>query len=142
MTRKPTGIQNSDWTTTGQAMNCLVPLSPWSAPAIEQRGTIGRKTIMEESCRVSRKRTKTESSKTPHPTSTNRVKWVKDGQLSHRQKKKALKTWEQDARQIATANNEGMAARDEGGTGSDPKLADVVQAKDKMSENPKHKRSR
>jgi hypothetical protein len=67
---------------------------------------------------------------------------VKDGQLSHRQKKEALKTWEQDARQIATANNEGMAARDEGGTGSDPKLADVVQAKDKMSEKPKHKRSR
>ena len=55
---------------------------------------------------------------------------------------KLFKTWEQDARQIATANNEGMAARDEGGTGSDPKLADVVQAKDKMSEKPKHNRSR
>src|SRR6202047_3430199 len=66
---------------------------------------------------------------------------VKGGQLSHRQKKEALKTWEQDARQIATANNEGMASR-EGGTGSDSKLADVVQAKDKMSEKPKHNRSR
>ena len=66
---------------------------------------------------------------------------VKDGQLSHRQKKEALKTWEQDARQIATANNEGMAANDEGGTGGDPKLADVVRAKEKMSEKPKHKRS-
>jgi hypothetical protein len=65
---------------------------------------------------------------------------VKDEQLSHRQKKQALKTWEQDARQMATANNEGMAANDEGGTGGDPKLADVVRAKEKMSERPKHKR--
>ena len=57
---------------------------------------------------------------------------VKDRQLSHRQKKEALKTWEQDARQIATANNEGMAANDEGGTGGNPKLADVVRAKEKL----------
>jgi hypothetical protein len=65
---------------------------------------------------------------------------VKDDQLSHRQKKQALKTWEQDARQMATANNEGMGANDEGGTGSDPELADVVRAKEKMRERPKHKR--
>ena len=64
-----------------------------------------------------------------------------DDQLSHRQKQQALEAWKQDARQIATANNEGMAANDdEGGTGGDPKLADVVQAKEQMSENPKHKR--
>jgi hypothetical protein len=67
---------------------------------------------------------------------------VKDRQLSHRQKKEALKTWEQDARQIATANNEGMAANDEGRTGGDPKLADVVRAKEKMRKKAKHKRSR
>jgi hypothetical protein len=65
---------------------------------------------------------------------------VKDDQLSHRQKKQALKTWEQDARQIATANNEGMAANDEGGTRGDPELADVARAKEKMRERPKHKR--
>jgi hypothetical protein len=67
---------------------------------------------------------------------------AKDSELSHRQKKEALKTWEQDARQIATANNEGMAANDEGRTGGDPKLADVVRAKHKMSEKPKHRRPR
>jgi sRNA-binding protein len=66
---------------------------------------------------------------------------AKDGQLSHRQKKEALKTWEQHARQVATANNESVAADNEGGTGGDPKLADVVRAKAKMSEKPKHKRS-
>jgi hypothetical protein len=38
------------------------------------------------------------------------------------------------------ANNEGMAANDEGGTGGDPKLADGVRLKKKMSEKPKHKR--
>jgi len=59
---------------------------------------------------------------------------VKDDQLSHRQKKQALKTWEQDARQMATANNECMGANDEGGTGGDPELADVVRAKEKMRE--------
>jgi len=67
---------------------------------------------------------------------------VKDGQLSRRQKKQALKTWEQDARQIAMANNEGMAANDEGGAAGDPKLSDVVRAKYKMREKAKHKRSR
>jgi hypothetical protein len=66
---------------------------------------------------------------------------VRDGQLSHRQKKEALKTWEQDARQVATANNEGMGANDEGGTGGDAKLADVVRAKEQMSKKPKYKRS-
>jgi hypothetical protein len=65
---------------------------------------------------------------------------AKDGELSHRQKKEALKTWEQDARQIATANNEGMAANNEGRRGGDPKLADVVRAKHKMSEKPKQRR--
>jgi hypothetical protein len=57
---------------------------------------------------------------------------AKDGQLSYREKREALKTWEQDARQIATANNEGMAANEEGRRGGDPKLADVIRAKKKM----------
>jgi hypothetical protein len=65
---------------------------------------------------------------------------VKDRQLSHRQKKQAFKTWDKDARQVATANNEGMGANDEGGTGGGAKLADVVRAKVKMSGKPKYKR--
>ena len=56
-------------------------------------------------------------------------------------RRKLSKLGEQDARQVATANNESMAANNEGGTGGDPMLADVVRAKAKMSEKPKHKRS-
>ena len=56
-------------------------------------------------------------------------------------RRKLSKLGEQDARQVATANNEGMAVNNEGGTGGDHKLADVVRAKAKMSEKPKHKRS-
>jgi hypothetical protein len=62
---------------------------------------------------------------------------VKDAQLSHRQKKQALKNWEQDERQVATANNEGMGANDEGDTGGGPKLADVVRAKQQMRKKSK-----
>ena len=39
---------------------------------------------------------------------------VKDNALSHDEKKNALKTWEQDARQLLTASNEGMPGSDEG----------------------------
>jgi hypothetical protein len=101
------------------------------------------KTIMERSGIMPRISKTLKNRKPENPAShfDKPSEVVKDGQLSHRQKKEALRTWEQDTRQIATANNEGMAARDEGGTGSDSKLADVVQAKDKMSEKPKHKRS-
>jgi hypothetical protein len=39
---------------------------------------------------------------------------IQDDALSHRDKKNALKTWEQDERQLLTAGNEGMPRRDEG----------------------------
>ena len=67
---------------------------------------------------------------------------VKDKDLSHEEKKKALNTWEQDARQLMTASNEGMAGCDEGVTKDDQhQFGQVVRAKDKLGEKPKHKPS-
>jgi hypothetical protein len=45
---------------------------------------------------------------------------VKDKNLSWEEKEKALKTWEQDARQLLTASNEGMTGSDEGLARNDP----------------------
>lgn len=67
---------------------------------------------------------------------------VKATDLSHKDKKKALNTWEQDARQLLTASNEGMPGCDEGVTKDDPhQFGQVVRAKDKLGEKPKHKPS-
>ncbi|SDR63702.1 hypothetical protein SAMN05519103_08939 [Rhizobiales bacterium GAS113] len=65
-----------------------------------------------------------------------------DRSLSSSEKKEALDTWEQDARQLLTASNEGMAAKDEGSSLEDsPKLGQVVREKIKRGEKPKHKPS-
>lgn len=63
-----------------------------------------------------------------------------DGELSRGEKKQALDTWEQDARQLLTASNEGMPGRDEGASRADlPKLGEVIRAKADMGEKPKPK---
>lgn len=65
---------------------------------------------------------------------------VEDKALSHDEKKKALNTWEQDERQLMTASNEGMAAADEGIKKNESnRLDEVVEAKHKIGEKPKHK---
>ena len=67
---------------------------------------------------------------------------VQDKALSHEEKKKALGTWEQDERQLLTASNEGMPGRDEGlQPDDDNRLGEVVRAKGKIGEKPKHKPS-
>ena len=67
---------------------------------------------------------------------------VQDAALSHDEKKKTLNTWEQDERQLLTASNEGMPGSDEGVRKDDRnRLGEVVQAKDKIGEKPKHKPS-
>lgn len=63
-----------------------------------------------------------------------------DGDFSRGEKKKALETWEQDARQLLTASNEGMPGKDEGTSPEDaPKLGEVVRAKAGIGEKPKPK---
>jgi hypothetical protein len=65
---------------------------------------------------------------------------VQDKTLSREEKKKALSTWEQDARQLLTASNEGMPGSEEGAQPDDHhRLGEVVRAKDTMGE--KHKPS-
>ena len=67
---------------------------------------------------------------------------VHDDALSRDEKKKTLNTWEQDERQLLTASNEGMAGSDEGvRKGGDNRLGEVVRAKEKIGEKPKHKPS-
>jgi hypothetical protein len=65
---------------------------------------------------------------------------VRDSELSRDEKKKALDCWEQDARQLMTASNEGMPGRDEGVDPDDHhQMGQVVRAKDEMGEKPTHK---
>ena len=67
---------------------------------------------------------------------------VADESLSTAEKKKALDTWEQDARQLLTASNEGMPGRHEGIAADDaPKLGEVIRAKADIGEKPKPKPS-
>jgi hypothetical protein len=67
---------------------------------------------------------------------------VQDKALSHDEKKRALNTWEQDERQLLTASNEGMAGSEEGLQSHDGnRLGEVVRAKGKVGEKPKHKPS-
>jgi len=54
----------------------------------------------------------------------------------------ALNTWEQDARQMLTASNEGMAGSDEGRKRDNHhRLGEVVRAKAQVGEKPKQKPS-
>jgi hypothetical protein len=67
---------------------------------------------------------------------------IKDSDLSHADKRQALDTWEQDARQLMTASNEGMPGKEEGlETIKNNPLDEVVQAKDKIGEKPADKPS-
>lgn len=66
----------------------------------------------------------------------------KDKDLSPKEKKKALNVWEQDARQLLTASNEGMPGSEEGASQSDHRgLGEVERAKDKMGDKPNRKAS-
>lgn len=66
-----------------------------------------------------------------------------DQDLSDEEKAKALNTWEQDARQLMTASNEGMAGSAEGAAPEDHHgFGEVVRAKAKIGRTPKHKSSR
>jgi hypothetical protein len=65
---------------------------------------------------------------------------VTDEGLSTKEKKKALDTWEQDAHQLLTASNEGMPGSDEGVAPEDShRFGEVVRAKVKLGDKPKHK---
>jgi len=65
-----------------------------------------------------------------------------DEALSHEEKAKALNTWEEDARQLMVASNEGMAESDESAQSDDQdRFSEVARAKAKIGKKPKHKPS-
>ena len=64
---------------------------------------------------------------------------VKDASLSPIEKKEALENLEQDAHQLLTASNEGMAPQSDHLRKYEPKLDEVVKAKTRIGEKPKHK---
>jgi hypothetical protein len=65
-----------------------------------------------------------------------------DNCLSLEEKKQALNTWEQDARQLLTASGEGMAGSKEGVRPADHhRLGEVIRAKEEIGQKPKHKAS-
>jgi hypothetical protein len=67
---------------------------------------------------------------------------VTDPELSHKEKKKALETLEQDAHQLATASNEGMAPeKEEAVVGREPKLDEIVKAQQQLGVKPAQKRA-
>jgi hypothetical protein len=66
---------------------------------------------------------------------------VKDPELSKTDKKKALENLEQDAHQLMTASNEGMAPEDDAVLSCEPKLDEVVKAQQRIGEKPQNKPS-
>jgi hypothetical protein len=65
-----------------------------------------------------------------------------DADLSDEEKRQALDTWEQDARQMLTASSEGMEGDNEGLDQSDThRLAEVMRAKANIGAKPKHRPS-
>jgi hypothetical protein len=67
---------------------------------------------------------------------------VKDRRLSQDEIRKALNTWEQDARQLMTASNEGMPGPEEGLDPDDHhQMGQVVRAKEQIGEKPTHKQA-
>ena len=66
---------------------------------------------------------------------------VADGHLSQSEKKEALETLAQDAHQLNTASNEGMAPLDDRVRENEPQLGKVVAAQQAIGEQHKHKPS-
>jgi hypothetical protein len=67
---------------------------------------------------------------------------VEHSLLTLQEKRKALDIWEQDARQLITASNEGMPAPKEGlYRDHAPKLGAVIRAKSRLGQKPQHKAS-
>jgi len=85
---------------------------------------------------------KSRTEKLEHPTQHYRSPQdiAQDPTLSADEKEKALDTWEQDARQMLTASNEGMPGSAEGQTPTDQhRLGEVLRAKEAIGSKPKRK---
>ncbi len=64
---------------------------------------------------------------------------LKDPELSKIDKTKALENLEQDAHQLMTASNEGMALAKDDVSKHEPELNEVIKAQQRIGENPRNK---
>ena len=81
--------------------------------------------------------TKSDKVEQPEAHYENPADIASDKTLSPQEKSKALDTWEQDARQLMTASDEGMAGDTEGVVPADHhRLGEVVRAKIKIGKEP------
>ena len=76
---------------------------------------------------------------TPHGEFDKPSDVVKDTMLSQPEKRKALENLEQDAHQLITASNEGMAPENDHVAEHEPKLDEVVKAQHRLGEKPQNK---
>ena len=76
---------------------------------------------------------------TPHGEFDKPSDVVKDTMLSQPEKRKALENLEQDAHQLITASNEGMAPENDHVAEHEPKLDEVVKAQQGLGEKPQNK---
>jgi hypothetical protein len=86
---------------------------------------------------VQQKSPKNEKVESPATTYDKPHDILKDKELSHHEKKEALKTWEQDARQLMTASNEGMPGAEEGIKSKDHhRLGEVIAPRTRSAKTP------
>ena len=64
---------------------------------------------------------------------------MKNSELSQTKKKKALENLEQDAHELMTASNEGIATENDHLAKHELKLEEVVKAQQRIGEKPLHK---
>ena len=82
---------------------------------------------------------KTKKIHNPHAEFDKPSDVVRDADLSRTEKKKALDNLEQDAHQLMTASNEGMAPENDHVAEREPKLDEVVKAQQRIGERPRNK---
>jgi hypothetical protein len=107
-------------------VTCLFQTQPWS----EFMGWLSRFFEAKDSSKV----------KNPAVAFAKPLDVVKDSTLSKTEKAEALDTWEQDARQLMTASNEGMPGPQEGLDPDDHhNMGQVLRAKEKIGRTPNYK---
>jgi hypothetical protein len=75
----------------------------------------------------------------PHGEFDKPSEVLNDSMLSQPEKRKALQNLEQDAHQLMTASNEGMAPENDDVVEREPKLDEVVKAQQGLGEKPQNK---
>ena len=105
--------------------------------------TVMQVTTSREAARIQKTPAKDQKVENPSSTFDKPIDVVKAApELNLDEKKRALNTWEQDARQLLTESNEGMPGPEEDLEKEDThQFGEVVRAKDAIGQKPKRKPS-